>query len=188
MAQDNNNLLINIRHPNYWADMTYWDEWRLTYAGGDDYTMQNLKQFSMRETVVDFNLRRSITPVPSFAKAAVNDIRNSIFQRMRDVLRKGGSKNYLNAVEGALGGVDMRGSNMTAFMGYQALTELLVIGKVGIYIDMPELNATTLAEVQGARPYLYMYSVEDILVLVVILTRCRIRLSSDSTTRSMCRL
>jgi hypothetical protein len=157
------NLIINIRHPNYWNDMNYWTEWRLAYDSGDRYTMQYLRQFTKRETAEDFNLRRSITPVPAFAKAAINDIRNSIFQRMRDVLRKNGSKEYLKAVEGEGGGVDNRGSNMTAFMGYTALTELLVMGKVGVYVDMPVFTGETLAQAQGARPYLYMYAVEDIL-------------------------
>jgi hypothetical protein len=163
MAQDNKNLLINIRHPKYWSDMNYWEIWRDAYACGDEYTMRYLRQFSKRETASDFVLRRSVTPVPAFAKAAVNDIRNSIFQRMRDVLRKGGSPAYMKAVEGMSGGVDLRGSNMTAFLGYESLTELLVLGKVGIYVDMPALSGETMAEVQGARPYLYMYSVEDIL-------------------------
>ncbi len=156
-------LVIDFRHPNYYRDQVFWDLWRSTYNGGDDFAYTYLQKFTARETDTDFNNRRTITPVPAFAKAAVNDIRNSIFQRMRDVLRKDGSKVYQEAVEGGNGGVDLRGSNMTAFMGYEVLTELLIMGRVGIYVDMPALQATTIADIKDARPYLYMYPVEDIL-------------------------
>ncbi len=156
-------LITDIRHPNYYRDQFDWNMWRLTYEGGNDYTIRYLKKFSNRETDADFTSRRDITPVPAFAKAAVNDIRNAIFQRMRDVVRRGGSKSYQEAVEGLNGGVDMRGTNMTAFMGYEALTELLIMGKVGIYVDMPVVSGQTLADTKGVRPYLYMYPIEDIL-------------------------
>jgi hypothetical protein len=82
---------------------------------------------------------------------------------MRDVLRKDGTTTYQKAVEGLFGGVDLRGSNMTAFMGYQVLTELLTMGRVGVYVDMPVVDSPTKAGSRGARPYLYMYPVEDIL-------------------------
>jgi len=155
--------VVDYRHPSYYRDMNFWDMWRSTYNGGDDFTYAYLQKFSTRESNTDFNARRALTPCAAFAKAAVNDIRNSIFQRMRDVLRKDGSESYQKASEGLEGGVDLRGSNMTAFMGYTALTELLVMGRVGVYIDMPTIQATTLADTRGARPYLYMYPVEDIL-------------------------
>src|SRR4030042_7132190 len=132
-------IITNIRHPNYLRDSSYWSTWRDTYEGGDDYTQSYLQQFSARETSTEFNARKLITPVPAFAKAAVNDIRNSVFQRMRDILRKGGSNTYTEAVEGMQGGVDLRGSNMNVFMGYQVLTELCVMGRCGVFIDMPTL-------------------------------------------------
>ena len=157
-------LIINVRHPNYLRDMSYWSQWRDTYEGGDDYTAYYLQKFSTRETTEEFNARKLITPVPAFAKAAINDVRNSVFQRMRDVLRKGGSNTYTKAVEGMHGGVDLRGSNMNVFMGYQVLTELCVMGRCGVYVDMPTLMPQpTIADTQGARPYLYAYPVEDIL-------------------------
>jgi hypothetical protein len=143
--------------------MSYWSTWRDTYEAGDDYTQSYLQKFSTRETNEEFNARKLITPVPAFAKAAINDVRNSVFQRMRDVLRKGGSKIYTEAVEGLQGGVDLRGSNMNVFTGYEVLTELCIMGRCGVFIDMPSFSAQTLADTQGARPYLYMYPVEDIL-------------------------
>ena len=60
-----------------------------------------LEQFSaIVRSRKDFNGRRAVTPIPAFAKAAVNDIRNSIYQRMSDVLRIGGSGAYQQAVAG----------------------------------------------------------------------------------------
>jgi hypothetical protein len=163
MENNHKQLVINIRHPNYLRDMTFWDLWRDTYNGGDDFTRRYLQKFNTREDNTDFTNRQNITPVPAFSKAAINDVRNSVFQRMRDVLRKGGSKLYNEAVGGLSGGVDLRGANMSVFMGFQVLTELCMMGRVGVYIDMPALSACTLADSLGARPYLYMYPVEDIL-------------------------
>jgi len=159
----NTQLVISIRHPNYLRDMTYWDMWRNTYEGGDDFTQLYLQKFNSREDNKDFISRRNITPVPAFAKAAINDIRNSVFQRMRDVLRKGGSQSYTEATNGLNGGVDLRGASMNVFMGFQSLAELCIMGRVGVYIDMPSFNAQTMADIQDVRPYLYMYPVEDIL-------------------------
>lgn len=156
-------LITDIRYPNYYQDSLNWTAWRLTYQGGEEYLYQYLKKFSTREEQADFVTRRDITPIPAFAKAALNDVRNSIYQRMRDVLRRGGSNAYQEAVEGMRGGIDNCGTNMTAFMGYTVLTELLMMGRVGVYVDMPVVQGQTLAETQDARPYLYSYPVEDIL-------------------------
>lgn len=155
--------IISLRHPSYFTSMSDWEEWRLCYEGGNDYVTRYLQKFCNRETDADFANRKNITPIPSFAKAAVNDVRNSIYQRMTDVLRRGGSKAYMEAVQGVNGGVDLQGSGMDAFMGYKTLTELLVMGRVGVFVDMPASLGPTLADVQGKRPYLYMYPVEDIL-------------------------
>lgn len=156
-------LVIDVRHPNYLSDMSYWELWRDTYDSGDDFALRYLQKFHTRETDADFSSRRNVTPIPAFAKAAINDVRNSVFQRMRDVLRKGGSSTYTEAVDGLHGGVDLRGSNMNVFMGFEVLTELCSMGRVGVYVDMPATQAKTLADSQGVRPYLYMYPVEDIL-------------------------
>lgn len=155
--------IIDIRHPSISYDMGFWDEWRECYDGGYFFTQQNLKKFSERESNDDYYSRMDLTPTPTYAKAAIRDIRNSIFQRMRDVIRKNGSDNYKKAVAGEIGGVDMQGSSMNAFMGVTVLTELLVMGKVGVFIDAPRSQGQTLADVNGARPYLYPYKVENIL-------------------------
>lgn len=155
--------IIDVRHPIYIHDELYWEEWRMCYEGGPDYVQQYLKKFSERETDADFETRKFYTPIPSYAKGAVNDIRNSIFQRLRDVVRRDGSPAYMKAAAGEGGGVDNKGSSMQSFFGIEVLTELLVMGRVGVYVDMPKLRGLTLADVGDARPYMYKYRVEDIL-------------------------
>lgn len=154
MKQPTNNI-IDSRHPNYLSCMSDWTKWRVTYRGGDEFRDKYLEQFSTREEQSDFNSRRAMTPIPAFAKAAVNDIRNSIYQRMNDVLRTGGSGAYMRAVAGLDGGVDRRGLTMTAFLGMKVLTDLLVMGRVGVYVDHPVVKGIgTLADASGRRPYL----------------------------------
>lgn len=156
--------IIDTRHPMVLLGMTDWELWRTVYEGGDEFRDAYLKQFTSREETVDFNLRRDMTPIPTFAKAALNDIRNAIFQRMRDILRRGGSESYQHAVSGVGYGVDRRGSTMNAFLGMKVLTELLVMGRVGVYVDAPIVpDVATLADATDTQPYLYQYAVEDIL-------------------------
>ena len=157
-------FLSAIRHPDYRDDEIYWYEWRDIYSGGQGFVRRNLKKFSTRETKGDFADRQFCTPIPTFAKSAINDIRNSIFQRLRDVVRHGGSENYMRASAGEIGGVDNKGSSMQSFLGIDVLTELLVMGRVGVYVDMPKLfGFRTMADEGNARPYCYKYDVEDIL-------------------------
>ena len=157
-------FFINTRHPEYVEDEAYWEKWRETYSSGDRYVDRNLKKLSNRETEEDFKNRKFYTPIPAYSKAAVNDIRNSIFQRLRDVTRRGGSENYMRACAGEVGGVDNKGASMQSFLGIDVLTELLVMGRAGVYTDMPHLNGfRTMADEGNIRPYCYMYRVEDIL-------------------------
>jgi hypothetical protein len=156
--------LIDSRQPGYLSGMTDWRKWRLTYEGGDDFREAYLERFSTREDQTDFATRKAMTPVPKFAGAAINDIRNSIYQRLRDVARRGGSRVYQEAVNGNNLGVDHRGSTMNAFLGVKVLTELLVMGRVGVFVDHPFVpRHATLASVRRPAPYLYKYDIEDIL-------------------------
>jgi len=155
--------MIDVRHPYYVNDSLSWNEWRETYEGGEQYIRTYLNKYSDREDENDFQDRRKITPAPTYAKAAINDIRNSIFQRLNDVTRRNGSTAYMSAMAGNLGGVDNKGASMQSFMGITVLTELLVMGRVGVYIDSPELTGNSLADVGDHRPYLYHYPAENIL-------------------------
>ena len=118
----------------------------------------------MREDELDFQNRLDMTPIPTYARVAINDVRNAIFQRMRDITRRGGSAAYQQAVNGLNLGVDLRGNTMNGFLGIKVLTELLIMGRVGVYVDSPLVPGNaTLADVKNCRPYLYFYPIEDIL-------------------------
>lgn len=154
--------LLSLRHPGLGTEIVNWSLWRDTFEGGDQYREQYLEKFSDRETPAEFTTRKCLTPVPSFAKAAILDIRNSIFQRLGDISRVGGSDGYQRAVVGENGGVDRNGSSMNSFIGIDVLTELLLMGRVGLFVDAPSVVPTTLAT-EAQMPYLYTYPVEDIL-------------------------
>jgi hypothetical protein len=154
--------IADLRHPDYKYMSGEWDEWRDTFKGGQDYLDMYLKKFSSRETDSEFATRKECTPIPTFAKAAILDIRNSIFQRLVEVSRSGGSVKYHRAVGGEGAGVDREGSSMDSFMGIDVLTEILVMGSAGIFVDAPNKVPTTMAEGQQS-PYLYYYRREDIL-------------------------
>lgn len=155
--------IIDSRHPSFLSSLNDWEKWRLTYRGGDGFRNRYLERFDLREDKPDFEKRKKLTPIPTFAKAAVNDIRNSIFQRMRDITRIGGSDGYRQAISGEGMGVNRRGATMNAFLGQDVLTDLLVMGRVGVYVDNPVISGATLADSKDARPYLYQYAVEDVL-------------------------
>ncbi len=155
--------ITTTRLPSYHTNSASWNKFRLTYAGGEAFRQQYLKKYTSREDDADFALRRSITPIPTFAKSALNEIRNSLLQPMADVVRRGGSDAYHKAIAGRDMGVDMRGSSINGFMGQRVLEELLVMGQCGIFVDAPSVSGGTLAETSKFRPYLYPYKIEDIL-------------------------
>ena len=155
-----------VRHPDCLFNSGQWAEWRETFGGGEYYRDRYLKKWSDRETSADFALRRSCTPIPTFAKAAILDIRNAIFQRLEDVLRQGGTPSYQRAVKGEGTGVDREGTSMNSFIGIDVLTELLVMGRTGVYVDAPNVMPTTIAQQinrPDLAPYCYSYRIEDIL-------------------------
>lgn len=154
--------ISTLRHPRYLSDSLDWETWRDTFDGGEYYRDNYLVKFTDRETDTDFIQRRDLTPIPAFAKSAILDIRNNIYQRLVSVTRVGGSKAYQDAVAGINGGVDGEGSTMDSFIGDDVLTELLVMGKVGIYVDALPPTGPTLAD-QTFPPFLTYYRIEDIL-------------------------
>ena len=156
--------ITEFRLPGFFASTSEWVKYRLTYEGGEAFRTKYLQKFTNRETNAEFESRRNLTPIPTFAKAAVNDIRNSLYQPMVDIIRRDGSESYHKAISGQDGGVDRRGSSMNAFIGQKVLEELLVMGQVGIFIDAPTVaEHATLNQVSDFRPFLYAYKVEDIL-------------------------
>jgi len=137
--------------------------WRNTLNGGDQYIDAYLAQYSARETLIDFNFRKTMTVNPALAEGAVTDIKNAIFQRFTEIRRLNGHDSYRHAIDGLKGGVDNLGSSMNTFIGNKVLIELIGMGKVGIYIEMPVLNGLSLADTAKAKPYLYIYKREEII-------------------------
>lgn len=155
--------VLASRHPTYLYNLDKWEKYRYCYEGGDDFRDKYLQRFSDYESTTTFWLRKEITPIPSFAKAAVKEVKNSIFQRASDIIRKGGSASYSKAIFGLDDGVDLNGSSMNAFISSDVLGELLAMGKVGIFVDNANEVGPTLAEKGQYHPYLYTYKAEQIL-------------------------
>jgi hypothetical protein len=146
------------------ASYSDWQKYRYIEEGGDDFIAAYLESYSDRENTIDFDTRKSITPVPGFSAGAVNDIKNAIYQRMGGITRDGGSQLYQRVMRGQIGGVDLLGASMNFFIGNEVLSELLFMGKVGVYVDMPVIEEeSTLSDTQALHPYYYVYAAEDIL-------------------------
>lgn len=153
----------SLRHPYYILHQENWEKWRLAYVGGSKFLRKYLRKFSRREDDSDYLERLKISYNPAFAKAAINEVKNSIFQRLTDVTRVNGPESYQRAVLGLDGGVDLNSSGMNIFIGRDILPELLVMGRVGIYVDMPIMTPNTSVIEKGSKhPYLYWYKAEDI--------------------------
>lgn len=167
MAANTSLTAAAIRHPDFLFDATEWAEWRETFKGGKNYRERFLRKWSNRESTDDFAIRKFCTPIPAFAKAAILDIRNSIFQRLEDVNRADGPASYKRAINGESAGVDREGSSMNTFVGISLLTELLLMGRAGVYVDAPNVQPVNLAQQQALSetlaPYIYCYRIEDIL-------------------------
>lgn len=155
--------VTQLQHPEYIIGTQQWMQWRLTYVGGHDFKVAYLRKYSTRENNDDFMFRKEMAYVPAFAKAAINEIKNSIYERLDAVHRIGGSKAYQDAVAGKDGGVDYLHNSMKSFMGVKVLPELMTMSKVGVYVDMPQLKGPSLLDNMGIRPYLYIYRIEDIM-------------------------
>ena len=150
-------------HPDYNALSAAWDKYRLTMDGGDAYIETYMVRFSTREGNTDFTNRKSISPIPGFATAALIDVKNAIFQRMDDIRRLNGSISYQEVMSGLRGGVDLAYSTMNHFIGREVLPELIFLGKVGIYVDMPTLpDKQTKVDANQVHPYLYAFKAEQI--------------------------
>lgn len=163
MAVADTRKLIDIRHPHYRAKTSSWLKWRYVYEGGDAFVERYTLKFSERESLPSWHARRKITPSAAFAKSAVNKIKDSIFQRLSDIVRRGGSDSYQRAITGADNGVDLHGQSMTTFIGRETLPELLTMARVGVYVDRAPLEGPSIKDQAGNHPYLYMYKTEEIL-------------------------
>lgn len=152
--------ISEIVHPTYDASLEKWELYRFTAGDALDF-LDNYLEKRPKETSADFELRKKITYVPMFAKSALQQIQNSIKQRLSSVRRVGGSENYQLAAEAKLGGIDRKSSSLNKFMGL-VLNELTTMGEVGIYVDAPASKVETRAEEVEHIPYAYIYPAENI--------------------------
>lgn len=154
--------VIESRHPDYTLQLPNWVKYRLLMESGREFIDTYLQTFSDRESTNDFATRRDLSYNPAFAKAAVMEVSNAIYQRLVDITRVGGPKSYQEACLGLKGGVDKNYSTMTYFMGTRVLPELLPMGTVGVFVDRQPLPQVSPLG-QKPFPYLYIYRAEDIL-------------------------
>ncbi len=155
--------IVKSVHPSYDALSNNWNKYRLTMDGGDAYIEAFMVHYSTREDPNDFTNRKSIAPIPGFATAALIDVKNAIFQRLDDIRRINGSVSYQEVMNGLRGGVDLAYSTMNHYIGRKVLPELIFLGKVGIYVDMPALpDNQTKTDAAEVHPYLYVFKAEQI--------------------------
>lgn len=155
--------VIDLKHPDYGAAVDKWSLWRNTFRGGSPFIDSYLERFSSREDPYDFSRRKRITYVPAFAKLEINNVKNAIYRRSNEIIRKGGSDTYQYALSGKRNGVDLLGSSLSYFIGQKIVPELLTMSKVGIYVDMPVIDGQLKGSEGAQHPYLYYYAIEDIL-------------------------
>jgi hypothetical protein len=153
--------ISDVVHPSYDKDSQTWRKWRLCYEGGDCFLEEFLREFSYKEHYISFDQRKEMTPVPAFAKAALLDVKNSIYQSLNNIVRQGGPASYIESCFGHLGGVDLNDGTMNWFLGNRIIPELLPMAQVGVFVDAPALSGPTVADKGLKHPYLYTYRRED---------------------------
>lgn len=151
----------NLFHPDYSACSADWRKYWLAYEATQQYVNEYLRKLSDRESVSDHNKRKLTAYVPRYAAAAVDEIKDSILQRLIDIKREGGSDTYKRCVLGEDKGVDYQYSDMTTFMGNSVLLDLLVFSKVGVLVDNYQDPGTTAMD-QTGHPYVRRYNARDI--------------------------
>lgn len=154
--------ISTIRHPSYSEGYDEWFKWRLAYEGGWRFINRYLVKLSARETDDALKARKIIAFCPAFAKEAVKEIKDAIYQRMTDVVRISGSKTYISACAGLGGGVDMKGSSMNTFIGTKVLSDLLPMKRIGVLTDNHADLGITLKDKGNKQPYLVTYPTEAI--------------------------
>ncbi len=153
-----------FQHPTLLQYAEDWERYRLTFEGGRQFIDKYLRKYHTHEDVEMYMERKRITYCPAFASAAVTEINNTLFSRMPDVIRLVDSDSYNNTVKGLSGGVDYKGVSIDNFIGCHILPELTMMGKVGVYVDMPtEVPIVGSISENTVHPYYYTYNVEDII-------------------------
>lgn len=146
--------IIDSRYPEYKTCLTDYKLWRDVYEGGRHFINEYLEPLSLSEDQESYVRRKRLAYNPAYASSAIKEVERAIVHRFADIIRHGGPESYQLAISGKSGGVDLQGSTMNHFLAHRVVSDLLVIGRIGIYVDMP---------VDPDSPYLYTYRAEDIL-------------------------
>lgn len=154
--------ITEARHPEYTDDANDFFKWRLCYKGGRHFIDAYLQRFSKREDDAAFKERMKLSYAPTYAKMGITKIKNTFFSRMSEIIREG-SDGYEASCRGEKGGVDLYGSSMNSFIGTTVLEELMVMRRVGVFVDKQQLDGDLLALNNDKKPYLYIYKAENIL-------------------------
>lgn len=157
------NKIVDIRHPSYVSGINNKRLWRLVLESGEEFINKYLRFYPDRETPMEFMIRKEITYVPAFAKSGLVEIKNALFQRVQDIVRKSDSQSYMDCCAGLRGGVDNLGSSMVGFLGEEIIIEMLGMSRVGVFVDAPVRQGETKADEQGLKPYIYVFKDEEIL-------------------------
>jgi hypothetical protein len=162
MADTQRFRITSLQSPHWKDNNLLWEFYRLCNEGGQAFKNVCLTRFSTREDDTDYALRKNMSYTPPFAKVAVHKVLRSIYQRMSEIRRVGGSEAYQNAICGLCGGVDRQGKSMNSFMGQSVLPELATTGMVGVFVDKAEKKNDLLIFNKTNTPYLFVYAAEDI--------------------------
>lgn len=154
--------IANLTHPQYELSYRDWEKWRYVFEGGRIFKERYLKPFGLKEDAQDFAERSEMTFNAAYAANGLKRVIKALSQRLVDVARAGGTKTYQNAINGLDHGVDNIGSSLNQFIGQNVLPELVLMSKVGVFVDMPMLTGDTLVDTNNKRPYLYIYEAENI--------------------------
>lgn len=155
--------ITEIRHPHYITDQEFWGKWRLIADGGDRFVNRYLYK-QPDEDLLSFQRRRENSPAVTFVKSALQEILSAFLARTPNIQRVGGPASYLDACAGRALGITGLGDSIDQFIVLAVLRELLIVRRVGIFVDRPVLGPdTSVAAASILPPYLYTVPVEDIL-------------------------
>ncbi len=155
--------IVKFMHPDVKAQEGTWTKYRDCFNGGSDFVEKYVQSYSLREDKEDLKARKAMSYCPAISKSSVIMIKNAVAAKLGSITRKGGVKTYQDSVNGDKWGVDKLGSSMNTYITKEILPELLALGKVGVFIDHPEMpEKYSMADKIGKRPYIYTYRCEDI--------------------------
>lgn len=155
--------ITSLRSPGYTADFSRWLPWREAVAADATYVTHNLQK-QPGESYEDFEKRRKLTPTPAYIKATLREILTGILVHMELTARAGGPNSFQSVIGGTGPGVDGSGTSLNYFMVMHVLRELLIMRRVGIFVDRPQLPVdATVLDAAKLPPYMYLYTAEQIL-------------------------